>query len=215
MHVCRLATGQERTVGGSSGAGSIWHRLSLCATSQLQLILAGEDAVAWQPGCYMIHVCTGRYRCMCIRSWEWKRTDRASAVSRNQWRYQRMVPNYRVPFGDTPVAWQLPTPITHTRTRLDFLSPSSLTGAWVSVNYIFSVKLETGRVIMSSGAVARTRQKAIFCPSPLSEFSKSVFVIMDLRARNKVEMSATTFLSSAPSQLCRFPRNLSYLIRHS
>lgn len=59
--VCRLATGQERNVGGSSGAGSIWHRLSLCATSQLQLLLAGEDAVAWQPGSYMIHVCTSGY----------------------------------------------------------------------------------------------------------------------------------------------------------
>lgn len=63
--VYRLATGQERNVGGSSGAGSIWHRLSLCATSQLLLILAGEDAVAWQPGCYMIHVCTSGYTCIC------------------------------------------------------------------------------------------------------------------------------------------------------
>lgn len=66
--VCRLATGQERNVGGSSGAGSIWHRLSLCATSQLRLILAGEEAVAWQPECYMIHVCTRGYRCVCARA---------------------------------------------------------------------------------------------------------------------------------------------------
>lgn len=129
--VCRLATGQERNVGGSSGAGSIWHRLSLCATSQLRLILAGEEAVAWQPESYMIHACRRGYRCVCASecmhacSWEWKCTDEASGVSWNQRRDPRIVPNYRVPFRDTPVAWQLPTPITQ-----PFLSHTHFFSLW-------------------------------------------------------------------------------------
>lgn len=108
--VCRLATSQERNVGGSSGAarsgivcpsvppanyGSYW---------QGRMQLPGNRDATWYTY-VQVDICA-------YARWEWKCTDEASGVNWNQRRDLRIVPNYRVPFRDSPVAWQLPTPIT-------------------------------------------------------------------------------------------------------
>lgn len=141
--------------------------------------------------------------CACVHacSWEWECTDEASGVSWNQRRDPRIVPNYRVPFRDTPVAWQLPTPITqpflsHTHffsLRAPLQVPETCLITFHKLNWRQNDSLWSVELIV---APSTKPFSVLQCSSNF--FSESDFVIMEHRARDKVETSAATFLSENP-----------------